>query len=153
VLGEHARLKEQAVDDGRVIMGFRRRVFPGVVVASTITLPSHRDGAGRSRGHAGVRPDQKRHTATPSTVALAYANAQAAGDTNIIAVGWNDATSTITSVTDSAGNTYQLAAPVRRGPSVSQAMCYARNMRRWLQERTGHRSILERGAVPRRAHR
>ena len=72
-------------------------------------------------------------SATPqtpqSTVALAYANAQAAGDTNIIAVGWNDATSTITSVTDSAGNTYQLAAPVRRGTALSQAIYYARNIK------------------------
>jgi hypothetical protein len=44
-------------------------------------------------------------------------------------VGWNDATSTITSVTDSAGNTYQLAAPVRRGTALSQAIYYARNIK------------------------
>ena len=50
-----------------------------------------------------------------ATVAVAYPAAQTAGDTNIVAIGWNDTTSTITSVTDSAGNAYQLAAPTDRG--------------------------------------
>jgi glucose/arabinose dehydrogenase/chitodextrinase len=64
-----------------------------------------------------------------ATVAIAYPGAQAAGDTNIVAVGWNDTTSTITSVTDSAGNAYQVAAPTARGPGVSQALYFAPNVR------------------------
>jgi glucose/arabinose dehydrogenase/chitodextrinase len=72
-------------------------------------------------------------SATPqtpqSTVALPYASAQTAGNTNIIAIGWNDATSTITSVTDSAGNSYQIAAPIRRGTGLSQAIYFARNVK------------------------
>ncbi len=71
--------------------------------------------------------------ATPQTslgtVAIAYPGAQASGDTNIVAIGWNDATSTITSVTDSAGNAYQSAAPTARGPGVSQAIYFAPNIR------------------------
>src|SRR5262249_9172346 len=59
------------------------------------------------------------NAATPQTnqssVSVAYTSAQVAGDTNILAIGWNDATSNIISVTDSAGNTYQLAVPVARG--------------------------------------
>ncbi len=66
---------------------------------------------------------------TQSTVTLAYSGAQAAGDTNIIAIGWNDATSTISSVTDSAGNLYQVAAPTARGTGLSQAIYYARNIK------------------------
>ena len=59
------------------------------------------------------------NAATPQTnqqtVTLAYPAAQASGDANIVAVGWHDATSTIISVTDSAGNAYQVAAPMTRG--------------------------------------
>ena len=41
-----------------------------------------------------------------STVNTAYTGAQTAGNTNIIAIGWNSATGTISSVTDTAGNVY-----------------------------------------------
>ncbi len=68
-------------------------------------------------------------TATPQTrqlsVPVKFTTAQTAGDTNIVAIGWNDATSTIKSVTDSAGNTYQLAVPIARGNGVSQAIYVA----------------------------
>jgi glucose/arabinose dehydrogenase/PKD repeat protein len=63
-----------------------------------------------------------------STVAVPYSSAQTAGDTNIVAVGWNDATSTITSLTDSRGNAYALAAPIQRGDELSQAIYYAKNV-------------------------
>ena len=64
-----------------------------------------------------------------SSVAVTYTGAQTAGDTNILAIGWNNATSNITSVTDSAGNTYQLAVPTARGNNVSQAIYYATNIK------------------------
>ena len=71
--------------------------------------------------------------ATPQTnqssVAVTYTGAQTAGNTNILAIGWNNATSNITSVTDSAGNTYQLAVPTARGSGVSQAIYYATNIK------------------------
>ena len=60
---------------------------------------------------------------------MPYTAAQTAGNLNVVAVGWNDATSTITSVTDSAGNTYQLAAPLTRGSALSQAIYYAKNIK------------------------
>ncbi len=73
------------------------------------------------------------NTAVPqtnqSTVTVKYAGAQTAGDTNIVAIGWNNATSNITSVTDSAGNTYQLAVPTARGAGLSQAIYYAKNIK------------------------
>jgi hypothetical protein len=66
------------------------------------------------------------NAATPQTsqssVAVTYTRAQVAGDTNIVAIGWNNTTSTITSVTDSAGNAYQLAVPTATGSGVSQAI-------------------------------
>jgi hypothetical protein len=64
-----------------------------------------------------------------SQVSVTYANAQAAGDTNILAIGWNDATSNITAVTDLAGNTYQVAVPTARGNGLSQAIYYAKNIK------------------------
>ena len=71
--------------------------------------------------------------ATPQTsqssVGVTYSGAQTAGNTNIVAIGWNNATSNITSVTDSAGNTYQVAVPTARGSGVSQAIYYASNIK------------------------
>jgi glucose/arabinose dehydrogenase/PKD repeat protein len=72
------------------------------------------------------------NAATPQTdqsqVSVAYTQAQTAGNTNILAIGWNNATSNITSVTDSAGNVYQLAVPTARGAGLSQAIYYAGNI-------------------------
>ena len=71
--------------------------------------------------------------ATPQTsqtaVPVTYTNTQQAGDTNIIAIGWNNTTSTITAVTDTAGNTYQAATPTTRGTGISQAIYYAPNIK------------------------
>jgi glucose/arabinose dehydrogenase/chitodextrinase len=73
------------------------------------------------------------NAATPQTnqtqVSVAYTSAQVAGDTNILVIGWNNATSNITSVTDSAGNIYQLAVPTVRGSGISQAIYYAKNIK------------------------
>jgi chitodextrinase len=67
-------------------------------------------------------------SANESSVTVKYTAAQTAGNTNVIAIGWNDATSNITSVTDSAGNAYQVAVPVVRGSGLSQAIYYATNI-------------------------
>jgi hypothetical protein len=69
--------------------------------------------------------------ASAISVSMAYSNPQLAGDLNVVIVGWNDAVSTITSVTDTAGNVYQPAAAVLRtgsgngGSALSQAIYYA----------------------------
>jgi hypothetical protein len=65
-----------------------------------------------------------------STVSTAYTKAQIAGNTNIIAIGWRSVEGTISSVTDTAGNAYMLAAPLTRGEgNLSQAIYYAKNIR------------------------
>ena len=73
------------------------------------------------------------NAATPQTnqtvVPVTYTSAQTAGDTNILAIGWNNTTSTITSVVDSAGNTYRLAVPKASANGVSQAIWYASNIK------------------------
>jgi glucose/arabinose dehydrogenase len=73
------------------------------------------------------------NSATPQTnqtqVSVVYSGAQAVGDTNILVIGWNNATSNITSVTDSSGNVYRLGVPTVRGGGVSQAIYYASNIK------------------------
>ena len=67
---------------------------------------------------------------TPQTsVALAYPAAQTAGDTNIVVVGWSNTTSSVTSVTDSAGNIYSPAiGPTRQSGIQSQSIYVAPNI-------------------------
>jgi hypothetical protein len=57
-----------------------------------------------------------------TTVSVKFTKAQSAGDTNIIAIGTGDITSNITSVKDSVGNIYAVAAPMTRGATQSQAI-------------------------------
>jgi hypothetical protein len=72
------------------------------------------------------------NVATPQTptqsVPVSFGVAQTAGDLNVIAVGWNDTTSTITSVTDTRGNSYLQAGNVTTGTGLRQALYYARNI-------------------------
>ena len=44
-------------------------------------------------------------------------------------IGWDNATSNITSITNSAGNVYQLASPIVRANGISQAIYYAKNIK------------------------
>jgi hypothetical protein len=62
-------------------------------------------------------------------VSVAYPNAHSAGNTNIVAIGWNSTTETINSVSDSAGNVYQIAAPIARRGGLSQTIYYAKNIK------------------------
>ena len=75
----------------------------------------------------------QRNFATPqsaqTSVAVTYTSAQAAGNLNVVVVGWNDSTATVTSVTDTKGNVYTRAV----GPTVvsgllSQSIYYAKNV-------------------------
>ena len=70
--------------------------------------------------------------ATPQTptasVPVTYPAAQTAGDLNIVVVGWNDTTSTVQSVKDSAGNNYVLAVGPTAGTGLQQSIYYASNI-------------------------
>jgi hypothetical protein len=71
-------------------------------------------------------------SATPqtktTTVSATYATAQTAGDLNIVAVGWNDTTSTVQSVKDSLGNTYSLAIGPTKSTGLQESIYYAANI-------------------------
>src|SRR5246127_3526814 len=67
--------------------------------------------------------------APQTTVSVTYSAAQGAGDLNVVVVGWNDTTNTVSSVKDSQNNTYQLAVgPTKQSSSLSQAIYYATNI-------------------------
>ncbi len=71
-------------------------------------------------------------SATPqsptATVNATYPGTQTAGDLNVVAVGWNDTTSTVQSVKDSAGNSYSLAIGPTSGTALRQSIYYAPNI-------------------------
>lgn len=64
-----------------------------------------------------------------STVAVTFTLAQGAGNLNVIIIGWNDSTATLSSVTDTKANNYVPVAPalVLAG-TASQAIYYAKNI-------------------------
>ena len=63
------------------------------------------------------------------SVKVTYAKAQTAGDLNVVVVGWNDSTATISSVVDSAGNAYSLAVgPTVQSGTATQAIYYAKSI-------------------------
>jgi fibronectin type 3 domain-containing protein len=64
-----------------------------------------------------------------SSVSVTFTAAQAAGDLNVVAVGWNDSTATVSSVTDKSGNTYARAVgPTIESGVASQSIYYAKNI-------------------------
>ena len=60
-----------------------------------------------------------------ASVALTYTVAQTAGNLNVVVVGWNDTTSTVSMVGDSLGNNYALAIGPTSGTGLRQSIYYA----------------------------
>lgn len=63
------------------------------------------------------------------TASVSYPQPQSAGNANILAIGWNDILATITNVSDSLSNSYQVAVPTFRGNGMSQAIYYCPNLK------------------------
>lgn len=66
--------------------------------------------------------------AQAGAVNVTFTNAQAAGDLNVVVAGWSDSTSSVTSVVDSNGNTYNVAVGTNSQSGASQAIYYASNI-------------------------
>jgi len=66
---------------------------------------------------------------TPTaTAGIHFQGAQTAGNFNAVVVGWSDTTSYVTSVTDTSGNAYVLAAGTVAANGISQEVFYAANI-------------------------
>jgi len=63
-----------------------------------------------------------------SFVPVSYAEAQTAGDLNVVVVGWNDTVASVQSVSDSAGNVYSRAIGPTTGAGLQQSIYYAPNI-------------------------
>ena len=67
--------------------------------------------------------------ASAKTVSVTYTGAQTAGDLNVVAIGWSDSTSTVSSVIDSKSNAYLVAAgPTTSAGNATQLIYYAQNI-------------------------
>src|SRR6266404_1565152 len=76
---------------------------------------------------------KQRNFATPqtpqATVTVTFTSAQTLGNLNVVVVGWNDSTATVSSVTDTKGNNYVLAVgPIVQTGVATQAIYYAKNI-------------------------
>ena len=66
---------------------------------------------------------------SPTSVTVAFKNAQSAGDLNVIVVGWNDTTASISSVADANGNVYAcVVGPTSISGALSQSIYVAKNI-------------------------
>jgi hypothetical protein len=67
---------------------------------------------------------------TPETsVEVTFTAAQSAGNLNVVVVGWNNSTATVSAVTDSRGNTYiRAVGPTVQSGIASQSIYYAKNV-------------------------
>jgi hypothetical protein len=116
----------------RILVGSNRRGLRTAVVAVTVgallslSLPALEANAATTPAFVQVNSAVPQSPQT--TVATTFTKAQAAGDLNAVVIGWNEAAGNITSVSDSAGNAYQVAAPTTRGTGLSQAVYYAKNI-------------------------
>jgi hypothetical protein len=64
-----------------------------------------------------------------TVVGVQYNNAQAAGDLNVVVVGWKDSTATVSRIADTTGNVYTLAiGPTIINGTASQSIYYAKNI-------------------------
>ncbi len=62
-------------------------------------------------------------------VSITYGLQQAAGDLNVVVVGWADTSTNVGSVTDTSGNVYTLAAgPTQQPGFLTQSIYYAKNI-------------------------
>ena len=104
-------------------------------VTVTVTIPVGRSGTlpngftyqsavGISFGQVAAATPQS----PTATVPVAFPGAQTAGNLNIVVVGWNDTTSAVTLVKDSAGNTYTLAIGPTVGTALQQSIYYSANI-------------------------
>ncbi len=63
-----------------------------------------------------------------TVVPVTMSKVQTAGNLNVVIIGWNDTTTTVSSVTDTENNTYTIAAPLVTGTGLSQIIYYAKNI-------------------------
>ncbi|HLK38987.1 MAG TPA: hypothetical protein VKU41_19635, partial [Polyangiaceae bacterium] len=96
----------------------------GPWIMQAVALRTAASGPGFVQGNFGGTSTQ-----TTAAASATFSAAQTGGDLNVVTVNWADSTNTVTSLTDSAGNAYALAAgPTFLSGMGSQSMYYAKNV-------------------------
>ncbi|MBV8050470.1 MAG: hypothetical protein JOZ80_04740, partial [Acidobacteriaceae bacterium] len=85
-------------------------------------------GSGGSNGMMQLNTGPSAIQASAPSVSVAFTNAQTAGDLNVVAVGWGDNTSAVSSVTDTKGNTYVRAVGPSSISGLQHSIYYAKNI-------------------------
>jgi len=106
----------------------RKLTASATVGTTTVTLGSWKEVTDNSPTTPTFKQVVVNEPQTAQTSVAATYAAETAGDLNVVIIGWGSTTTTVTSVVDTAGNTYQLAAPTIRSSTESQAMYYAKNI-------------------------
>lgn len=111
---------------------------PESVGAVTVTVTSGGHSGSLANGFTYAAPATtityvQGNYATPQTaqtsVPVTFTSAQTAGDLNVLVVGWNDTTATVSSVTDKSGNIYTLAVgPTVESGVATQSIYYAKKI-------------------------
>jgi hypothetical protein len=116
-IGNYAKFVPLTIANGKVYVGS----FSGQLQVYGLNPPSF-------QGVRFVQVASATPQSTTSSVPVAYSKSQTAGDLNVVIVGWNDSTATVQSITDSAGNTYALAAGPTTGTGLRQSIYYSKNI-------------------------
>ena len=107
-------------------VGRRSLRFVALVILASVALPLALSAAPTITYVQGSYSDPQ---SSPSSVAVKFSGVQNTGDLNVVVVGWNDSTATVSSVTDKSGNLYQRAVgPTVVSGFISQSIYYARNI-------------------------
>ncbi|HEY1648228.1 MAG TPA: IPT/TIG domain-containing protein, partial [Terracidiphilus sp.] len=116
-VGNSAKFNPPTITNGKVYVGS----FSGQLQVYGLTPPAF-------QGVQFVQANSATPQSSTTSVPVAFTSAQAAGDLNVVIVGWNDTTAAVQSVTDSAGNAYTLALGPTRGTALSESIYYAKNI-------------------------
>src|SRR5216684_7628576 len=98
-------------------------------LALLVLLLSAASGQAEAASIAFVQSNSATPQSPQTTVTVTFNAAQTLGNLNVVVVGWNDSTTTVSSVADTKGNTYAVAAPpVVQSGVATQAIYYAKNI-------------------------
>ena len=107
----------------------RALLLLSMLALAACSLPELDETGSTSEALGGISFVQFKNTTpstSPTSLTAKFPSAQVAGDTNIVPICWFNASSNVSSVTDTKGNVYAVAAPVvRLSGTASCTMYYA----------------------------